>query len=341
MIDPVHAKSPSMPPLDGPERVAAILLTMGKEAAARLMKHFEPDEIKLITRSVSDMPQVPASQIRSLIEEFATNFAAGANLIATSGEMQTMLSGILSKEQIDELMGDIAGRPERSIWERIPGVNEGALAGYLMNEHPQVAAVVLSKVDSACAARIISLLPERRRDGIIRRMLTVRPIVDDTLRILERALQQEFATTFAKDAGNTGHARIAEIINKLDRDKMDEVLANLAQTRPKAAETLKGMMFTFEDIANLSTRDRTALFDKVPSEKVVLALKGADQGFRDALLSALASRVRRMVEQELNNGQPASRRDVAEARRTITDLALDMAGRGEIDVRGLDEAAVS
>ena len=341
MFDHAEARTPAGPPLDGPERVAAILLTMGKEAAARLMKHFQPDEIKLITRSVAELPQVPAPQIRSLIEEFATHFAAGASLITTSGEVERMLTGILPKEQIDEIMGDIQGNPERSIWERVPGVNEGALAGYLLNEHPQIAAVILSKVDAGCAARIISLLPQDRRDGIIRRMLTVRPIIDETLRLLERALQQEFAANFARNAAGDGHARIADIINKLDRDKMDQVLASLAETRPKAAETLKGMLFTFEDIAKLTARHRTALFDKVPSERVVMALKGTDAGLRESLLSSLASRVRRMVEQELNNGQPASQRDVAEARRAITNLALEMAGRGEIEVRGQDEALVS
>ena len=341
MQDHATARTLPGPPLDGPERVAAILLSMGKEAAARLMKHFQPDEIRLITRSVADLPQVPAPQIKALIEEFAANFAAGASLITSSGEVERMLTGILPKEQIDEILGDLRGSPERSIWERIPGVNEGALGSYLANEHPQVAAVILSKVDAACAARIISLLPQKKRDGIIRRMLTVRPLVDEPLRLLERTLQQEFATTFAKNAGNDSHARIADIINKLDRDKMEQVLSGLAETRPKAAEQLKSMLFTFEDIVKLSTRDRTALFDKVPSDRVVVALKGTAPELREGLLSALASRVRRMVEQELTSGGPSSAREVADARRLITDIAMEMAGRGEIEIRGgQDEAMV-
>ncbi|KAB2875239.1 MAG: flagellar motor switch protein FliG [Bauldia sp.] len=341
MIESAHAKAPPAPPLEGADRVAAILLTMGKEAAARLMKHFEPDEIKLITRSVADLPSIPAPQIRNLIEEFATHFATGANLMTSSGEVQRMLSGVLPQEQIDEIMGDILGNPERSIWERIPAVNESALAGYLLNEHQQIVAVILSKLDAACAARVIGLLPQDRRDGIIRRMLTVRPIVDDTLRMLERALQQEFAANFAKNAGNDSHARIADIINKLDREKMEQVLEGLAQTRPKAAEALRSLLFTFEDIAKLSTRDRTALFDKAPSERVVMALRGTEAQFRETVLSSLASRVRRMVEQELNNGQAVSQRDVAEARRVITDLALEMASRGEIEVHAQEETYVS
>jgi flagellar motor switch protein FliG len=164
-------------------------------------------------------------------------------------------------------------------------------------------------------------------------MLTVKPIVDESMRLLERILHQEFTANFASNAGSEGQARLAEIINKLDREQMDQVLQSLAATRPKAAESLKGMMFTFDDIGRLSQRARGALMDKVPADKVALALKGTAAEFRELILSSLSSRVRKMIEQELNNGQPVPARDVNEARRTVTDLALDLAGRGEIEIR--------
>ena len=108
---------------------------------------------------------------------------------------------------------------------------------------------------------------------------------------------------------------------------------SLAETRPKSAEILKGLLFTFDDIIKLTPRNRTALFDKVPTDKAVLALKGTEASFRETILQSLATRVRRMVEQELASGQPATQREVTEARRTITDLALEMAGRGEIEIK--------
>jgi flagellar motor switch protein FliG len=113
---------------------------------------------------------------------------------------------------------------------------------------------------------------------------------------------------------------------------MEDVLNSLAATRPKSAEILKSLLFTFDDIIKLTPKARTALFDAVPSEKTVMALKGTEPEFREVILSSLASRVRRMVEQELSSGDPASQRDVAEARRAITDLALEMAGRGDIEL---------
>jgi flagellar motor switch protein FliG len=327
--------------MQGADRVAAILLTMGKSLSGRLMKHFDPAEIKQITRSAADLKPVPAQQLTSLIEEFATQFAIGASLVSSPAEVERMLDGVLPKEQIDEIMGDLAGNPDHSIWERISVAGEGALAAYLLDEHPQTAALILSKVKSSTAAKVISQLPADRRDGIIRRMLSVKPVVEETLRLLERILFQEFNAILARNSGGAGHARIADIINRLDRDEIDAILQGLASTQPSAAEALKSQLFTFEDIAKLSQRARASLFDKVPADKVVTALKGTSPEFREVILSVLSSRVRKMTEQELNNSQPVRQREVAEARRAITDLVLEMASRGEIDIRdGEDDEMV-
>ena len=325
--------------LQGADRVAAILLTLEKSLAARLMKHFEPDELRRVTRSAADLKPVPAQQLRSLIEDFATQFASGANLVGTAGEVERMLDGVLPRDQVAEIMNDILGNADRSIWERISSVNESALAGYILKEHPQTAALILSKVKSDCAAKVIGYLPAEQRDSIIRRMITVRPISDEVIRMLERALHEEFTMNFSRNSQGEGQQRIAEIINKLNREQMDEVLQSLATTRPKVAESLKGMLFTFDDLAKLSTRARTSLFDKVATDKVVLSLKGTAAEFREVVLSSLSSRVRKMIEQELNNGQAVAQRDVLDARRLVTDLALDMAGRGEIEIRSEGEDA--
>jgi flagellar motor switch protein FliG len=330
-------KPPASNGLQGADRVAAILLTMGNTLASRLMKHFDQDEIKLITRSAADLKPVPVQLLRSLIEDFATQFAAGANLVGTAGEVERMLTGVLPKEQVDEIMGDILGNADRSIWERISTINEGLLAAYVANEHPQTAALILSKVKPACAAKVIGHLPADRRDGIFRRMLTVKPIVDDTLRMLEHILHQEFTMNFSRNAGSDSHARIAEIINKLDREQMEQVLQSLSSTRPKAAESLKSLLFTFDDISKLAPRARTSLLDKVPNDRVAIALRGTAAEFRELILSSLSSRVRKMIEQELNNGQPVPQRDVTEARRVVTDLAMEMANRGEIEIHAQEE----
>jgi flagellar motor switch protein FliG len=316
--------------LKGPERVATLLFAMGKPAASRILKHFSEEEIRLVTKSAAQLGPVSPTQIEQLVEEFASNFSDGADLIGGAAHIEKLLTGILSPDQIASIMNEVVGNANRSIWERISTVSESAIASYLMKEHPQTAALILSKVKPSCAAKVMTQLPQPLRNNLMRRMLSMKPIVDETMKNIEKTLHEDFMANFSKNAGADTHAKIADIINKMERDHMEDVLSSLSSVRPKSAEILRGLLFTFDDIVKLAPKDRTTLFDQVPPDRVVLALKGTNDEFRKVVLSALSSRVRRMIEHELNSKEPSAHRDIAEARRSITDLALEMAGRGEI-----------
>jgi flagellar motor switch protein FliG len=195
---------------------------------------------------------------------------------------------------------------------------------------------VLSKVKPACAAKVMAQLPAPLRNGVMRRMLTFKPIVDATMKMIEQTIHEDFMINLARNAAADTHSRMADIVNKMERQSMEEVLDNLTQTRPKSAEILKSLLFTFDDIIHMTPRARTTLFDQVPHEKVILALKGTNGPLRNVVLSALTARARRLVEHELEGGEPAAQRDVLDARRAITDQALEMASRGEIELTPAD-----
>jgi flagellar motor switch protein FliG len=323
-------------PLSGPEKVAALLLAMGKPAAGRLLKHFDAAELKQIMRCAADLRPVPALALESLVEEFAGEFSNGVDLLGTAQEAEQLLTGVLAPEQIAELMADILGNSNKSTWERISAVPDGAIAEYLGTEHPQTGALILSKVTSACAAKVIALLPRDLRNDVLRRMLTLKPATDASLRILEGKLHDDLLNKAARKAGAATTARMAEIINKMNPKQMDDVLQSLGEARPKETEALKSLLFSFDDIVRLPPKARMILFDKIPTERVVLALQGTDSEFRDFVLSSLASRARRLVENELSSGTTASQRDILAARRVICDLVLSMAERGEIEIAPAD-----
>src|SRR5690554_5867571 len=134
---------PAAKPLRGIEKVAALLLAMNKEAAARCLAHFEPEEIRLITRSAAQLGAVKSEQLDALAEEFLNQFAAGHSLYGSAGEVQKLLDGLLPEEQIAEIMADVLGNSNRSIWDRVATMSENVLANYLAKEHPQTAALIL------------------------------------------------------------------------------------------------------------------------------------------------------------------------------------------------------
>jgi flagellar motor switch protein FliG len=324
--------------LQGPEKVAALLLAAGKPVASRLLKHFDPVELKEITRSAAELGAVSAGEIETLIEEFAHEFAAGMSLLGTAREVEKLLTGVLPGEQIAEIMSDVLGRGDSTIWERASGIPEAAIAEFLAREHPQTAALVLSKLKTDSSAKALAALPGPLRNELMRRMLTLKPISDVALCLLEEGVHEELVLGHARNPRGAAHARAAEIVNSMKPEEIEELLGSLAVERPEEAAALKRMLFRFEDIRKLSPKACAALFDQVPAERVVLALAGMDQPFRELVLSSLAARARRIVESELASGDPPAVKNVADARRQIAERALAMIRREEIEFGGAEAA---
>jgi flagellar motor switch protein FliG len=323
--------------LKGADKVAALLLSLDKPVAARLLAKFDPVELRQVTRAAAELGAVPVATLEALIEEFAGYFSNGVDLIGSAGQVQQLLAGVVPPEQIADIMSEVLGNSNHSLWERISSVSETVLAGYLVKEHPQTAALILSKVSPNCAAKVMGHLPRELRNGLMRRMLSLKPVTEPPVRLLEGAMHEDLLVNVARNTNTDSHSRLADIINKMERNQMEDVLQSLAESRPREAEVLKGLLFTFDDIVNLSPKARSVLFDQVPTERVVLALKGTQPEFRELVLSSLASRAKRMVEAELTNGDPAPQRDVMKARRAIADLVLEMAEKGQIELNGSDE----
>jgi len=325
-------------PLFGAEKVAALLLAMDKQVAGRLLKRFDPLELRQVTRAAAELGSVNPATIEHLIADFTEQFTAGAELLGSAGEAESLLAGALPEDEAAEILSDVLGNSNKAMWDRLSAAPEAALATYLQKEHPQTFAFVLSKLSSGAAAKVMALTPRDMRNSLMKRMLSPRPVMDPMMRLLERTMHEDLLLNVARNTGGDTHSKIADIINKMEREQIEDVLNALAEDRPKDAETLRGLMFTFEDIAKLSQKARTAVFDKAPADRVVLALKGTDATFREMILGSMGARARRMVEAELNTGGPAQQRDVLKARRAIADMVLEMAERNEIEIHANGES---
>jgi flagellar motor switch protein FliG len=325
--------------LKGADKVAALLLAMGKPVAGRLLKHFDPLELRLIIRSASELGAVSTPVLEALVEEFSSHFSNGLDLLGNAGEAEQLLNGAFPPEQVADILSDVLGSSNSSMWEKLAGVPEGVFAGYLLKEHPQTAALVLSKLAPNFAAKISAQFPRDFRNHAMRRMMALEPVQEATLRSIEDVLQEDLLNATARISGANPHSRMANIINQLDPEQMEDVLQSLTLARPEEAEKLKKLLFSFDDMLKLSVKARSTLFDKIPTERVVMALRGSEAGFRDSVLSSLTSRARRLVESELDDGTVVSPKEIAKARRAIADLVLEMVQRNEIEISPVEADA--
>ena len=270
---------------------------------------------------------------KSLVEEFGQKFASGVNFLGTAEEVKSLLSGVMTEEETDSGSTEAGQAANLGVWQNVSRAKIDVLRAYLIKEHPQTVAIILSRIDSEAAAKAISSFPADYRANIMCRMLAIKKVSEDALAVVERALSEDLAAT----AAPTSHLGIADILNRLEKTQTEAVLKSLAEIRPDDAKALKGMLFTFEDLATLSQATRTTILDQVPTERLVLALKGTDAAFQAAILSALTARSKRMVEAELQGGTAAPPREIADARRSIVDTVLKMAAKGGIQLRPPDD----
>jgi flagellar motor switch protein FliG len=323
--------------LSGREKVAALLLAMGKPLATRVLKYFDEDEIRLLARAAAELGTVPRTQLDEIVAEFTGVVGLGSDVRGSIGEAEQLLTGVVSAEQLDDILSDVRGNGSKSVWPRLAQMPELPVSQFLQREHPQVAAFVLSKAAPALAAAVLEALPADFRNELMRRMLTLKHVMDVPLKLLEGALTDELLRKAARNSGADIHARIADIINRMKRETMDEVFEVLSGYRPKEAEKVKALLFTFDDLVKLTPEAVMKVFEAVPPERTIVALSGADSGLKDLILSSLGARNRRMIEQELTGGATPTQRDVLKARRAVADLVLQMAERGQIDLHPNEE----
>lgn len=319
--------------LHGAEKVAAVLLALDREASQRILKHFDQEELRRIARLAAGLGAVPPAALENIYNDLIDEISNGdVDLVGNATQAENLLAGVIPEEQVADIMSEVRGSSNQFFWRRVASLPEKTLADYLVNEHPQVIAIVAAKVDPAYAAKLLAQLPGGIRTQVMRRMLVSKPVAEAVLRVIETTLQEELFVASSAPTSAEVNARVAGIINQLERDQVDEILQGISESEPLIAAQLKSLLFSFEDIVKLGQRARTIVFDQLQTERVILALRGADAEVRDAVLPCLSTRTRRMVEAELASDASPPKRDIVAAQRQIAEAVLRLADQGVIEI---------
>jgi len=327
--------------LTGPQKAATLMLALGEERAADLLSRMHEDEIRDISAAMANLGTIPAAAVEDLCREFAESIGQTGALIGTWESTERLLLRSLPKERVTQIMDEIRGPAGRTMWDKLGNVNEGVLANYLKNEYPQTVAVVLSKIKPDHAARVLALLPDAFAMEVVMRMLRMDTVQKDALEGLERTLRTEFMSNLTRGHRRDAYEMMAEIFNNLDRQAEARILGALEERNREAAERIRALMFTFDDLVRLDGPAVQALIREVEKDRLVLALKGAKEELRELFLRNMTERAGKLLLDDLAMLGPVRLRDVDEAQAAIVATAKDLAARGEITLRdGRDEVMV-
>jgi flagellar motor switch protein FliG len=326
--------------LTGTQKAALLLMSVGEESASKIFGLMHDDEIREISQTMANLGMVSATVIERLFVEFADQISSTGTLTGTFESTERLLMKVLDKSKVETIMDEIRGPAGRTMWDKLSNVNESVLANYLKNEYPQTVAVVLSKVKSDHAARVLAMLPEAFAMEVVMRMLRMESIQKDVLDDVERTLRNEFLSNLARSSRRDAHELIAEIFNNLDRSTEARFISALEERNRDSAEKVKSLMFTFDDLGKLDPGGVQTLLRNVPKDKLPLALKGAAEAVRDLFLSNMSERASKMLKEDMAAMGPVRLREVEEAQMLMVTTAKDLAAKGEIvmsDKKGEDE----
>ena len=316
--------------LSGEEKAACLLLSLGPDFGRPILEELDEIEIKALSRTMVRMGSVTQEMLDALFTEFVTTISSNGTVSGNSDTTQRLLLSFLPADRVDAIMEEIRGPAGRNMWEKLSNVQEDILASYLKNEYPQTIAVVLSKIATDHASRVLAILPEELAMDVVKRMLSLDPVQKDILEKIETTLRTEFMSTLSHSKRRDSHEQMAEIFNSFDRQTEARFITALEENDRDGADRIKALMFTFEDLGRLDASALQAMLAKVDKKELALALKGANDVIKDLFFANMSARSGKLLKDDMEAMGPVRLKDVDEAQGRLVSFAKDMAARGEI-----------
>lgn len=326
--------------LTGAQKSAILLLALGEAAGGKIMALLHEDELREVAKAMVHLGTIPAAIVESLCAEFCENVGSAVGITGGIESTERLLLQSLSPDRVAQIIEEIHGPAGRTMWDKLGNVDEAVLASYLKNEYPQTVAVVISKVKPEHAAKLLAKLPEAFATEVVMRLLRMEAVQKDVLDDVERTLRSEFMSNLARTARRDPHEQMADILNNLDRSTEARFLGALERRDQEAAERIRSLMFTFEDLARIPVQGIQVLLRGVQKNRIALALKGASPEMKDLFFRNLSERAGKMLREEIEGLGPVKLRDVDDSRAELVRTAKELAQQGRIEIKAASEEEV-
>ncbi|WP_375451428.1 flagellar motor switch protein FliG [uncultured Devosia sp.] len=316
--------------LKGDEKAAALLLALGPDYGKPIFSELDELEIKALSRAMVRLGPITQDMLDDLMIEFVTTVSSNGSLSGNSDTTERLLLSFLPSDRVDSIMEEIRGPAGRNMWEKLSNVQEDVLAAYLKNEYPQTIAVVLSKIATDHASKVLAVLPEELAMDVVQRMLGLDPVQKEILEKIETTLRTEFMSTLSHTKRRDSHEQMAEIFNSFDRQTEARFITTLEENNREDAERIKALMFTFEDLARLEASAIQTLLSRMDKKELALALKGANDPIKEFFFTNMSARSAKLLKDDMESMGPVRLKDVDEAQGRLVSTAKDLAAKGEI-----------
>jgi len=320
-----------MPSITPIQRAAVIIAHLPEESAAQIFKALSRKEIRLLSTAVREIQGLPAEQVREILKEFTEQIHRGLPELRSMSEVMRKLAAKsmgLDKTRTFSQESEAGGLPDT-----LAELDARTLAAMLKQEYPQSIALILAHVEPRRAAEVLSMLPEKMQPDILRRLASLESVSPEVIDLVEEAIINEIQT-LGKGGGKKvgGVNLVADIMNQLEKSREQLLMQKLDEEDPQLAESVRSLMFVFDDLVNLDNRAVQLLLKEVPRDTLMLALKAADDDVKQRVYSNLSSRAVQMIIEDMDARGPVRLSEVEKAQGEIVRIALKLSAAGTIEL---------
>ena len=318
--------------LSGTRKAAILLVTLGAEASAKILRTLSDTEIEEITVEISKVRDLPQDVVNSVLDEFA-ELAHSHSYILQGGfaYAREVLHKALGPARADEVLGKVQLHFERAPFLAIHQADPKQLADFIRREQPQTIALILANLEPEAAALVLANLPVEMRADIVQRLATMETTSPEVIKQVDQVLERRLESVLGNDVSTVGGTKaVAKILNRIDRSAEKLIFEALEPENPELAEEIRRLMFVFDDLARLDDRAMQRVLKDVEQKDLALAMKAAADAVATKIYANLSERTQALLRQEIEYLGPVRLKDVEDAQARVVRAVRALEEAGEI-----------
>jgi flagellar motor switch protein FliG len=330
--------------LRGIDKAAILVNYVGKDAIKVLFQKMDDGDIRKLLHLMSKFKVVPVSITKRVLEEYYELLSESEEFIFSDqmASKDTIIDA-LGEERARGILGglNISSGSGRTL-ESLEMVDAKSLSTFLVNEHPQTVAVILAHLEPEKKGEVLRRLPESLQAEVVLRMANLDNVDPELIAEIDKVLKNQLSNSHTVEQASLGGVQpVAEMLNVMDKNTEQSIMSRLEEKDPLLAEEIRKLMFVFEDIAKIDDRGIQILLKECPNDKLLLALKTANDDIRNKIFKNISSRAAEMLREDLANMGPARLSDVESSQQEIVNVARRLEAEGKIIIaRGGTEDAM-
>ena len=322
--------------LTGTQKSAILMMLLGEEEASEILKNLGPKEVQHLGSAMYSVQGLDQDTVNRVLDEFLDIIKEQTSLGLGAGNyIRNVLMKALGEDKAQSVLSRITPSSSDRPIEILDWMDARAISELIVDEHPQIIALIISYLDFSMGADVLNLLPDDLQPEIIRRIATLETVQPDALSELEDVMQRKFKANTTLRASQVGGVKTAaKIMNFTNQNMEARIMKHIGKDDKILMQSIQESMFVFETLILSDDKSLQTLLRNVETELIVLALKGADEALRDKLFSCMSSRAAANIMDEMEALGPVRLAEVQEAQKQIIAVARRLSDEGTIVLAG-------